>query len=117
MSDLADQILAVITTVELTGRLGDPPLGFILDGREHHPDDVEIVYETGRGERDAVLRRCAADRELVALHAMDDLGRPACQVCSEVQFSEDRAMDWPCPTLRAVARGYGIQPTPGGDHA
>lgn len=107
MSDLAEQILAAISTAEHTGRFGDSPVGFFVDGAEYHPDDVEIVYETGRAESDAVLRRCAADREIV---------EAARAYSPELEHGDNG--EWAFDlVLRLLARGYGIQPTPDGDHA
>jgi hypothetical protein len=106
MSDLAEQILAAISTAEHTGRFGDAPVGFFVGGAEYHPDDVEIVYESGRAESDAVLRRCTADREIVALHVLKrDF------YCSECGIPDEYPVRWPCPTLRALARGYGLEET------
>lgn len=65
----------------------------------------------------AVLRRCAADRGIVAQHkpapSYDD-DPPYCGVCVEpgyigIEYCCDwPRVQWPCPTLRYVAEGYGI---------
>lgn len=53
----------------------------------------------------SVLRRCAADRTLLELHAQDSLPNgidlDECRTCGGVNEP------WPCPTLLAIAEGYG----------
>lgn len=61
-----------------------------------------------------VLRRCAADRKLIALHQPD---RWDCVVCAHPETMEEdsegngewtrSSFDFPCPTLLALAEGYG----------
>ena len=53
----------------------------------------------------SVLRRCAADRKLLELHAQDSLPNgidlDECRTCGGVNEP------WPCPTLLTLAEGYG----------
>lgn len=57
-----------------------------------------------------VLRRCQADRQILALHAPythdDDV---ICQTCIEGShlYAEHA---YPCPTLVLLAQGYGVEP-------
>jgi len=67
-----------------------------------------------------VLRRCTADREIIALHKpatvyVESWNKPKRQVCvscsehvGEGMYSDDYL--YPCETLLVLARGYGIQP-------
>ncbi|MEW2070015.1 DUF6221 family protein [Streptomyces sp. NPDC007346] len=62
----------------------------------------------------SVLRRCTADRKLIALHQPDGSD---CRVCAAPEMhSEDcdgnyewsrSSLDFPCPTVLALAEGYG----------
>jgi hypothetical protein len=57
----------------------------------------------------AALRRIEAERELLAEHAE---GWRHCEVCSEEDYDGAgrvfrRPLPWPCPTILAVARGWG----------
>ena len=56
----------------------------------------------------AVLRRVAADRETLDEHSPHRRG--ACPVCWRVTARSSMREDYPCPTLRALARGLGIDP-------
>lgn len=66
-----------------------------------------------------VLRRVAADREILALHRADVTryadGRTSahCAVCHEPEVYDPAPEDWPCKTLLALAKGYGIDPSAG----
>ncbi|MFH9235999.1 DUF6221 family protein [Streptomyces globisporus] len=63
---------------------------------------------------EAVLRRCTADRKLIALHQPDGW---TCKVCAnEEQADEDSEGEYhwsrsgltsPCPTIEVLAEGYG----------
>ena len=98
MSDLAEQILAA---VEMRSQLAD----------EHHLGRCAVFRDfpyaepcdcTGPRE---VRNDCAADREIVGLHVVKyDF------YCSECGTPDEYPVRWPCPTLRILARGYGIQP-------
>lgn len=135
MSDLAQQILAAIGRVEDLA-LRTPPgpwhpnaendqvlavddivvcEGFALSNRQLRATVDHIVMHEPR----SVGRRCAADREIVALHmrVSDGMGYhrdgsygnfdAACSMCG---MDDEYAVAWPCSTLHALARGYGIQP-------
>ena len=56
----------------------------------------------------SALRRCAADRKLIALHSPVgewDLGCKGCGFNNQEESMVDRYQD--CPVLRALAEGYG----------
>lgn len=67
----------------------------------------------------SVLRRCAADRAIVQQHSPDrsDPEELVCGVCIEPGYiGVESCLDWPlvpypCPTLRWVAAGYGLEVT------
>jgi hypothetical protein len=104
----------------------DPEMRYAWDADMVHlsEDDPHIAYQclsdeiaalTVLNDPASVLRRCAADRKLLKLHRLD--GGWSCVVCAaeereeedtEGQIERSRpAIDFPCPTLRAVAEGYG----------
>lgn len=68
-----------------------------------------------------ILRRCAADRIIVQQHmpapSLDD-DAPDCGVCIRpgyigTEFCCDwPRVPWPCPTMNALAEGYGILSSP-----
>lgn len=69
-----------------------------------------------RLDRDTVLRRCAADRKIVELHKPDDFTGRECTSCwvEDPDGASPHGMTmeseaWPCPTLLALADGYGIE--------
>ncbi|MFD8469021.1 DUF6221 family protein [Streptomyces cyaneofuscatus] len=62
----------------------------------------------------AVLRRCTADRKLIALHHNDGFECPVCAGEPWVDEDSEGNGEWirssvnaPCPTLVALAEGYG----------
>ncbi|PVC80575.1 hypothetical protein DBP19_36165 [Streptomyces sp. CS090A] len=62
----------------------------------------------------AVLRRCAADRKLIALHHNDGIECPVCAGEPWVDEDSEGNGEWtrsslnaPCPTIVALAEGYG----------
>ena len=71
-------------------------------------DDDMIAHSAGHDPA-AVLRRVAADREILAEHSPHRNG--ACPVCWRVTVRSSMREDYPCPTLRALAHGLGIDPT------
>ncbi|MFD4795922.1 DUF6221 family protein [Streptomyces anulatus] len=54
----------------------------------------------------SVLRRCAADRKLIALHRPVEMVGEMADACAECEVSGNYPY-YPCPTLRALAEGYG----------
>lgn len=82
-----------------------PHIGFT-----HEPESAEHIVLNNPA---VVLRRCAADRKLLELHAPqpDGTGFPdgmQCRTCSEdggdgYQY----LLRFPCPTVIGVAEGYG----------
>lgn len=96
---------------------------WVTAGAQTEPDSVQVIFD----ER-AVLRRCAADREIAELHDIvwRDIGwlaeedgevveeeaeLPVCGLCVERHSSFPRREDvpvGPCRTVRLLARGYGI---------
>ncbi|WP_098007817.1 DUF6221 family protein [Streptomyces sp. sk226] len=63
---------------------------------------------------EAVLRRCTADRKLIALHHSDGFECPACAGEPWVDEDSEGNGEWtrssinaPCPTLVVLAEGYG----------
>ena len=83
--------------------------------------DRDVAYHIALNDPAAVLRRCAADRKILAEHAPqpDGSSSPDIQQCRTCSSSGD-VDDWyqylvpyPCPTVLAVAEGYGFdQPEP-----
>ncbi len=98
MSDIAERLLAAIQAEEDTV----PPL--FLDGR--------YVGPRTEAERQ-LLRQCTRDRRIIEVHRPGDDG--LCVACGLDGQNED--CTFPCDIIRNRARGYGVQPTPGDDHA
>lgn len=73
----------------------------------------ELRQFIARHDPASVLRRCAADRKLIALHPQDPELGWLCQLCG----GEGQNIDctYPCDTLRVIAESYGV--TPGGEDA
>ena len=132
--DLAARLLAAIDAKESKARAAatHAPGPWRVD-----PDDNDAMLPTGvwvedaadtgvavvRGnyraeflvdnQPDTVLRRCAADRKILAEHQPDGTayGDQLCRRCTLGDEASDklhRWFIWPCPTLRALAEGYGI---------
>jgi hypothetical protein len=109
VSDIAEKLLTAIGQVEKAGRFGPAPVAYVVEmGRGNYlkPEDVSIAYASEETERTAVLRRCAADREIVALH------RPSERhgLCDTCRLDVQPAPGSSCDTLRILARGYGVTP-------
>jgi hypothetical protein len=80
-----------------------------------------VVWDTIRREQETVslvdedlVRLYESDLDLVALHKHGH--NAGCAVCDGDDYVSSTPV-YPCDTLRIRARGYGIQPTPGDDHA
>lgn len=112
MSDLVTRLRAAIDETEQTARKDQynrphgPGCGITAD----ELPDCDCDYAA------SVLRRCAADRNILSQHtpADEEDGRVDCGICIEpgyigLEFCCDwpRVM-WPCPTVRYLADGYGI---------
>lgn len=67
---------------------------------------AEVLRQIRQSHGKVTLRRCEADRQILALHwsyVDDHHDRPAREVC-------DCGQDTPCPTLRALASAYAGEP-------
>jgi hypothetical protein len=95
----------------------------MLEVRTAHEADIMIGYVADVATADAhhialhdpanVLRRCTADRKILEVHKPyggRGYGGHACTGCGEL--NEDWAVDHTndCPTLLALAEGYGLTP-------
>lgn len=86
-------------------------LGTCPDWGHCHP---ECTHQFGINDSEAKLRRCAAERKILELHRPDG---GDCIACADQEtYSEDSegqgewaryAVIFPCPTVRALAEGYG----------
>lgn len=74
-----------------------------------------VLAHIAANDPESVLRRCAADRKLAELHQRagdgTDMAReyPVCRTCTFDACPDPEPLpeSWPCPTLLAVAEGYG----------
>lgn len=128
MSDLVSRLLAAIAETErkalavpdhLREERWTHPGPWVMHGVESRSaDEVALVRMTGRqaeaiaehiayNDPAAVLRRCAADKALVALHPQESTDRRwECELCGPEGQNID--CTYPCDTLRLLATGYGI---------
>jgi hypothetical protein len=80
-----------------------------------YPCTHTVVWDTIRREPDTVSE---ADENLVRLYEKDKQIAERCQHVIDSHFSDDfTANDLAADILSDLARGYGVQPTPGDDHA
>lgn len=129
MTDLVSRVLAAIEQAERKA-LAVPehlrrdrwthPGPWVMHGSESDSaNEVALVMRsTGRqaeaiaehiahNDPAAVLRRCAVDKALVALHPQESTDRRwECELCGPEGQNID--CTYPCDTLRLLARGYGI---------
>lgn len=125
MPDLHGWITQQIDKVEATAlsAKGDTP--GVWDDKTH-PASWIVLYDAGGKltlgqhrhialhDPAAVLRRCAADRKILARHTLDpDVHyEPACKGCGtygDMELSETDNLN-ECPELLDLADGYGITP-------
>lgn len=79
--------------------------GFALSGRQLRATVDHIIGQDPL----AVLRRCAADRKILAIHHPERAGGYVdCAVCREPFTPEAESEAWPCGTILALAEGYGL---------
>ncbi|WP_399559418.1 DUF6221 family protein [Streptomyces chartreusis] len=77
------------------------------------PAARDLAIHIAMHDPESVLRRCAADRKLLELHApqQDGSGIPdalQCRTCSQDGGDGYRYLVYaPCPTVLAIAEGYG----------
>lgn len=88
-------------------------VAFVRSGAWGRPEEgrtyANMCLIADHAAPEAVLRRVAAERGLLAEHA-ENWGH--CTVCSEEDYDGAerafrRPLLWPCPTVLAVARGWG----------
>jgi len=98
------------TATVLVGERNDTELLAWLPTMSHAPwDEARNAWNNAEhiaaNDPASVLRRCAADRKLLELHAQDSLPNgidlDECRTCGGVNEP------WPCPTLLTLAEGYG----------
>lgn len=129
MSDLVPRLLAAIEETERNAEEARH-MRWVFDTNRRNGRTVMQEYFT-RNDPTAVLRRCAADRKIVGIHARlgdlkdpDDLTYPeaadTCFTCGPGDhYSAQENPGWypfPCSTLRTLASGYGVsvdEETPG----
>lgn len=133
VNDLTTRLLAAIEATEFTAKAASPGT-WDFDGDEEVSEDVgdwPVAYVRGAmqapgtqaangghiaaNDPDTVLRRCAADRKMVNLHATTVFetirGNPKygrdywCETCHVP--GDQGGRNW-CETLRLLAEGYGI---------
>ncbi len=68
--------------------------------------DQAMAWHAALNDPRAVLRRCAVDRKLLALHAPCDYNM-GCAVCDGEDYVSGRAT-YPCETVKLLAEGYGL---------
>ncbi|MGW7398105.1 DUF6221 family protein [Streptomyces cyaneofuscatus] len=80
---------------------------------EGYPTNSQSVH-IALHDPESVLRRCAADRKLIALHHNDGFECPVCAGEPWVDEDSEGNGEWtrssinaPCPTVVALAEGYG----------
>ncbi|HEX3782732.1 MAG TPA: DUF6221 family protein [Pseudonocardiaceae bacterium] len=77
------------------------------------PDVADLI---AHNDPASVLRRCAADRKILAEHGQADFGAYGDRLCRRCRYEDDELepdelhhwVVWPCPTLTALAEAYGI---------
>ncbi|MFJ1900437.1 DUF6221 family protein [Streptomyces sp. NPDC088115] len=76
--------------------------------------DASLADHIALNDPSSVLRRCAADRKLIELHRPQQTGGgfpdvQECRTCSADSLGNgyQYLMPAPCPSLRALAEGYG----------
>ncbi|MEV5129273.1 DUF6221 family protein [Streptomyces sp. NPDC053705] len=92
--------------VDLPG--GDIIADGVTYGDMYEPMKQQASDHIALNDPASVLRRCAADRKLIALHGPVgewDLGCKGCGFNNQEESMVDRYQD--CPVLRALAEGYG----------
>lgn len=117
-ADLAARLLAA---VEETERIANAATGGawtayrnrgvfagVLDRDWVAGTDPADATHIARHDPAAVLRRCASDRKILALHEpVTGFSGQQCTVCVGCWATEE-GEDWPCETLRLLADGYGL---------
>lgn len=126
MSDLVSRVLAAIEETERNAEAATH-MRWVFDTNRRNGRTVMEEFFT-RHSPAAVLRRCAADREIVELHGIvwRDIGwlaeedgemlqeeaeLPVCGLCVPRHSSFRRREDvpeGPCRTVQLIGRGYGI---------
>lgn len=122
--DLITRLTAAIDAFEAGSGAKDDPSGHCDDLNGRHLDHADV------------LRWCAADRKILALHQPIETfagstefrpkhaGTPEfpikviCELCADHDRENgwddhDEDVQYPCPTLRAVAGRYGLEDTRG----
>lgn len=108
--DLAARLLAAIEQTERTARDAETACWHV-----DYCDDRGAPFHQ-QHTPELVLDRCAADRRLLTLHGSVPLGNAphidVCLTCSPGvpgQVIRAAHLPYPCPTLTALAEGYGIE--------
>lgn len=83
--------------------------GGVIAPRIGYTNAPELGAHIIRHDPATVLRRCAADRKILAEHAPADGWNPyACTGCGHDDFGPNVDHTNDCPTLQALAEGYGL---------
>jgi hypothetical protein len=85
---------------------GDTVADGVTYGDMWEPMKQEACDHIALNDPESVLRRCAADRKLLELHQPMDNEAEMAVYCTECDVSGNYPY-YPCPTLRALAEGYG----------
>ncbi|MFJ9988598.1 DUF6221 family protein [Streptomyces globisporus] len=70
------------------------------------PAARDLAQHIALHDPESVLRRCAADRKLIALHRPVEMVEEMADVCTACEVTGNYPY-YPCATLRVIAEGYG----------
>lgn len=71
-------------------------------------DEPAQAFHIARQNPARTLAMVAAHREILELHKRSD-EVPWYSVCDRCGTPLEYPVDWPCPTIKALAKGYGIE--------
>lgn len=96
------ELSETVSTVKYGQPVATGPYGYLVP---------EVREHIAHNDPSSVLRRCAADRKLLAIHVPVEnaLGEQVCECCATQDIAGDREGEWPCETVMTRVEAYGLE--------
>lgn len=107
---MADLIARLREAIDKTEQIARAAVGFDYGVKDWADDGDPVNVHIARHDPASVLRMVAAHRKILELHACApyryqwEAERGICRECEDVE--------WPCPTVLALAEAYDLTPPP-----